>query len=455
MKKKFLLAIIPALMAMSSCTYMQAGTKVQMNPNFLKEDTLAHEELFNGSELKLLNYNENSELPLRAPEDIEDAPVIGVQYAESTKNYKGEDRPVISFRYVAVIKSRHVKAEWSRAVSSQSGDTLKPKAIKESTVAYSAINNGSEYITAESMGGSCFVVYTLYDIPLFEYNETGVVNCNWSYIAASLKISDLDDLSKSTTSNVVAVEIGNRNHFSFHEDDLLDERGYFAAGIINGLGTAAEQVVVPLPEDGSNNHAKLTTSLKAGDRFGIFKWSETEFKFLGSFNRRDDSYFTKQSETISSNYAQIANNGTYTLTVDNDDRYDFSASSMTVLLCLDTTDYWGNGSGERFAIYYEAETWTWANLTAVNPVEGKSSFYTISLDVIVHPVFILCRMNKSEDNGWNSEGHQRVYNQTQNITFRSSVGALGTSAFNNRFKINGWDNDGGQSGYVRSNYSAA
>ena len=450
MKKKFLLAIIPALMAMSSCTYMQAGTKVQMNQNFLKEDTLAHEEIFNGSKLELINNNEDSELPLRAPEDIEDAPVIGVQYAESTKNYKGEDRPVISFRYVAVIKSRHVKAEWSRAVSSQNGDALKAKAVKESTVAYSAINNGNEYITAESMGGSCFVVYTLYDIPLFEYNETGVVNCNWSYIAASLKLSDLDDLSKSITSNVVAVEIGNRNHFSFHEDDL-DERGYFAAGIIEGSGSANSQRVVALPSDGSDNHAKKSLELEKTDRFGVFKWSETDFKFLGSFNRRYETFYTNQSDVMSSNYVKMAADGNYTLFVNNSDQYGFSASSMTVDLYLDTTQRWYTGANkEAFVIYYkvaDSDTWYWYKMTT--DVEGES--YKWTLDVIAYPAFVFLREPTSI--GVSGEGWPGCDNQTADIYFNSadSTSDGHASAFNNQFRITFW-HDGTDDGTSKSSY---
>ena len=451
MKKKFLLAIIPALMALSSCTYMQSATKAGMNANFLQEDTLAHEEIFDGSDLQLINpKQDDSNLPLRAPEDIVE-PIIGVQYQEDTMEYDGQQRPVISFRYVAVIHSRHVKAEWVRAVSSQSGAEFKAKATKESTVAYSAISNGDDYITAESMGGTCFVVYTLYNIPLFEHIINGVANCNWSYIAAGLRLTDLDDNSKSTMSKVVCVEIGNRNHFSFHEEDLADDRGYFAAGIIEGSGTAANQRVVALPGDGDDNHAKEDFGLKKGDKFGVFKWSETSFKFLGSFNQRYETFYTKQSTALSSNYAEIAADGDYTLFVNNSDQYGFSASSMDVDIYLDTTDRWYTGvNKEVFVIYYRhgsTDNWSWIRMTT--DVAGE--LYKYTLDVIAHPVFILLREPTSI--GASGDGWPGCDNQTSNITFNSadSTSDGHASAFNNQFKITYW-HDGTDDGTSNSSY---
>ena len=420
MKKKFLLAAIPVLMVLASCTYMQSATKAQLNQNFLKEDTVAHEEIFDGAELQLINNSNKAEgpQPLRAPADITE-PIIGVQYVTGTKQHRGENKPVISFRYVAVIQSKHVKAEWIRAVSSQSGGELKAKAVKESTVAYTAISNGSTYITAEDMGGSCFVVYTLYDIPLFEHNEDGIFNCNWSYIAAGLKLTDLDDPEESTMSKIVAVEIGNRNHFSFYESALADERGYFAAGIIEDSGTAENQRVVPLPKDGDDNHAKKTFEFAPEDHFGVFKWSSTEFKFLGSFNNRYETFYTGQSEELSSNYAKLYCAGTYTLFVNNSDQYGLGADHLYDDLYLNATS-WGYGDA-RYALYAfggsGGEEWFDFEST------GEAGHYQIEdFDVAAYPSFNLCRMNGNsghEANNWDNR-----WNQTGNISYRDTYATI-------------------------------
>ena len=435
MKKRFLLAIIPALMALSGCSRIQPDNKVQFNDNFLKEDTLAHEEIFDGSDLQLLSDSNVSKgpQPLRAPIDITE-PVIGVQYVTGTKQHRGENKPVISFRYVAVIQSRHVKAEWIRAVSSQSGDPLKARAVKESTVAYSAINNGNEYITAESMGGSCFVVYTLYDIPLFEHNEDGIVNCNWSYIAAGLKLTDLDDPEESTMSKIVAVEIGNRNHFSFYESSLADERGYFAAGIIEGSGTAANQRVVALPKDGDDNHAKKSFEFVAGDRFGVFKWSSTEFKFLGSFNKRYETFYTGQSDDMSSNYAKVYKDNTYTLFVNNDDMYGLGPDHLYVDLFLDATN-WGYGDA-RYAIYAFGGSGgaQWFDMGSTG-VDGHYQYE--DFDVIAFPSFDLVRMNgATTENNWDNK-----WNQTSDISYKASYATI--LDVQNTFTVN-------YDGYTRS-----
>ncbi len=48
MRNKLLLIALPALMVMSSCTYMEHATKVDL----FKEDTVAHEEVFGGQAIQ-------------------------------------------------------------------------------------------------------------------------------------------------------------------------------------------------------------------------------------------------------------------------------------------------------------------------------------------------------------------------------------------------------------------
>ena len=89
MKKRFLLGILPALLALSSCTFMESATVVKGN-EFL-EDTLAHDELFAG---------QRALQPKRAIGDIENPdtdsdPAIGIQSIVQDGK--------VSFRFVAAV----------------------------------------------------------------------------------------------------------------------------------------------------------------------------------------------------------------------------------------------------------------------------------------------------------------------------------------------------------------
>ena len=308
MKRQFLLTISPALMVLSACAGANAAPKQEAN--LFLEDNLAHEEVFGDA-----GFAENLGIkqPLRAAEDIAE-PTIGVQFKNYTKEYEGENRNYCAIRYVAAIASTHVKAEWIRGVSRQDGYELKAKGIKESTVAYTSVNNGGTPLVAAS--GSKFVVYSLLDIPLFDYidndhSEKNIVSCYWSYVAAGLKLTDVDDPTQSTMSKVVAVEIGHHHSFSFVES-ALDARGYFAQGKLEG---SASESVVPLPSDGDDNHAKKVFDLKTSDQFGVFRWSASNFNFYGAFNCKYDSFYLEQNDDLANNYATVRKEGQYTLYV--------------------------------------------------------------------------------------------------------------------------------------------
>ena len=140
MKKKFLLAIIPALMTISACAGANAAPKAE--PNLFLEDNLAHEEFFGESE----NVSElGLAQPHRLSGDIDYEPAIGVQFKTYKKEYKGEDRDYCAIRYVAAIESTHVKAEWIRAVSMQDSTVLKSKGAKESLLAWDTLTITSRF----------------------------------------------------------------------------------------------------------------------------------------------------------------------------------------------------------------------------------------------------------------------------------------------------------------------
>ena len=329
-----------------------------------------------------------------------------------------------------------MKAEWIRAVSKQNGDALKAKATKESTVAYTAISNGDTYITAEDMGGTCFVVYTLYDIPLFEYNLTGVVDCTYSYLAAGLKLTDLDDNTKSTMSKIVAVEIGARHHFSFYESTVTNANPYFIEGRIGGNNNQLKVLDGDVSEE--TNLAKKRPNLgadgwtwKAGDNFGLFKWSSDDFKFYGNHDRTYDKHYIKKSEKISTNYSLVGVDGDYTLYLNESGNYGLTAEETipvptTIYLNVKNTVWISDPVIEAFAVWQTNGSGAWAT-----PVSNSDGVYRFDdIDTAHDLVFVRYDKTKSPNWDWNSDGSC----QTDNIVYdQSSVFIM-----DDTFTIPGW-----------------
>ena len=429
MKRKVLLAIIPTLLALSACSGINQKARIS-NDDFYKEDTLAHEEFFGNEELE---YSLTLKQPLRAAEDIAD-PTIGVQFKNYQKEYKGQLRDYCAIRYVAAIASRHVKAEWIRGASMQDSRILKSKGVMESTVAYSSLNNGGTLITPDSLGGTCFVVYTLFDIPLFEYLNYGdgpdMLNCNWSYVAAGLKLTDLDNDDPATNynmSNIYAVEIGNHHAFSFDEGDLVGD-GYFIEGTIDGR----EKEVVALDGDvsGSTDLAKKTLDLNAGDKFGLFKWSETEFRFYGNFNCSYDKYYITLNESLSTNYSMVGIDSEYTLFLNDEGRFGLSPTSplsipTTIYLDLNDTVWDQN-------VTYNIAVWQTSKEKWVTPTSVTSKVYRFD-NVDTDNQFLFVEYGEGDPNwSWGANC------QTNNLTYDNADVFI----MNDTYKITGW-NDGG------------
>ena len=121
MKKRVLLALLPAAMILTAC----AGIAPKENNNLFLEDTLTHEEIFNDVEFKSVGF-----APRRNLAPVENAEVpIGVQYSAVSAGK-------VSMRFVAAIKVdgetpeekqaalAHTTAVWTRALYDEDGDKL-------------------------------------------------------------------------------------------------------------------------------------------------------------------------------------------------------------------------------------------------------------------------------------------------------------------------------------------
>ena len=275
MKKKLLLIALPALMALSGCTYMEHATVAKDN-GFFKEDALAHEELFDGAELSEVKIKS----PLRSNVSDMAEPLLGVQYSEP---YIESGNSVMAVRILAAVKSLDVNAEWTRTVYKDDGDVYGSKGettVIPATKAYEYVDSESGSIYANSWastnysvsGYENFVVLCLYDIPVTTFNNYSIV--------ANLKLSDTAHSLSDVYSKDIAVTIGGNAIAQFNKDAA----GYFLAGTIDGnVRSTMAPVAAP-----AGNVARFSGHLTENDSFYVcYKYDDatpanSKFKFYNS-----------------------------------------------------------------------------------------------------------------------------------------------------------------------------
>lgn len=251
MKKKLLLLALPALMAMSSCTYLQSAT---VQNDFFKEEASAKVELF-GDEQEALPLM--AKLPNRSAESDLAEPIIGVQYRTA---YTEGGKSYIALRFVAAIKSLDANAEWTRTIYEANGSVHgEQNKAYPTTQAYTALSGMGETIYPSSYGAgyNYFVAYTMYNIPVSEKDDL--------YIVANLKLTDTategDPLSP-VYSKAMAARIGGGVTVKFDRN----QTGYFMAGTIEGTPNSIRNKDAVTS---SGDHARFTVPLAANDSFVI------------------------------------------------------------------------------------------------------------------------------------------------------------------------------------------
>ena len=293
MKRKYLLAIIPALMVLSSC----AGAGPRAEEKIFIEDTLAHEELFGEARNVLPGIRK------LAPVDSS-APAVGVQSKIDDKGTADEGDDEIAIRFVAAVRIKEGKlsdttATWTREVHysrdwyEHEGAVLKASFDVECTKAYTSITDGgaplaiSDFNTAVGGGANYthFVAYTMRAIPLATYH-----NC---YIFASLAIDNDGDDSYDAESRIVAARMDGAVKFSF--DSSAND--FFLAGTI---GEAPNTVAKDLTTRGTGNAASFTTDLAANDSFVVVQKDGSVFKVWDAscLGGEYETYFAKENNRI-------------------------------------------------------------------------------------------------------------------------------------------------------------
>ena len=280
MKKKFLLAVIPALLAMSSCTFMQSAAVVKNND--LLEDCLAHDELFGNAELQEVEPEaQREQQPLRTSDpgfDPEEnvSPYIGVQ------SFVADGK--VSFRFVAAVRFESVAAReqtavtWHRSVTSPSGAFVKEEgvdAVPECNTAYLALNNNGTSYSIDDFNEdhndsnyTHFVVYTLRNVSLTTYAG--------HYVSAYLSFSKTGESGiDPVSSKAIAINVERTEKYVYTASD-----GYcYIDGTFSGT---PRKIAATRVRNGSNKAEFEYVNFAAGDTFVFNEFYNTKLYVHGS-----------------------------------------------------------------------------------------------------------------------------------------------------------------------------
>ena len=338
MKKKFLLAIIPALLAMSSCTYMQSATAVKGN-EFL-EDTLAHEEIFGDVkfEARSLQPKRLNDDPVEHPEAENFA--IGVQSQSESANH-------ISFRFVAAVRFTGselspTEAKWRRTVTAVDGTVAKTTSDIACSKAYKKISNGGgsysieDYNLAHDLTGenqfTHFVVYTLRNVP---------VDSNNYYVSTYLKLSpkaEGGEGGKTLDSKAVAINADKSQKYVY----TASLGTSFMVLTHNAVETIIDTTNVRA-SDNDDKFSKSSLNLVSGDSFVIKEFHDTHLYVKGSevitgTKNPVGYYFSDDSDAIKVNYS-----GTFNLFLNKDNELWINASNVVRPVYLNLASWWFSG----------------------------------------------------------------------------------------------------------------
>lgn len=412
MKKKLILAIVPALLSLASCSNVKKEI-VQNNANLFVEDTLAHEEIFGDVEQPVL-----ATVRKLAPIDSS-VPAIAIQ----TKTDGVGDSAKISIRFVAAVRITgtlsDATAVWTRTMYGADGHAFKQRANKACAKAYTSINDNGASLDIGAFntanGGTNythFVVYSMLNIP-----TAGVNDASNYYLNAYLTLND----GGATTSKVVATKVDQSTKLSFNVSDT----SYFGV-----KKTATGYVTFDRAETPkSGNHASFDNIVvNSGESFVIVNnWVDNEhpendfFEVHGYSSIEGNRGFTQVGE---SQFAQSTSDSPYYFylsSTSNNKIYINKSISKTLTLnpgvwSADNPNYElyvGDNDGHGTTHWYD--------------LSGSGSAYSVSVSNIPDAaVLIFCRMNPSGTaHDWSGK-----WNQTNDL----SIADTG----NNTYTISGW-----------------
>lgn len=228
MKKKFLLAVLPAVLVLSSCSI---GPKERKD--LMIEDTLAHEEIFGA--LPAVEQQEAQPValtPRKLGENESFKPIIGFQHKD---NHDG----TYSVRFYAAVEGDIKTAMWTRSVHDLAGATTygKTRDTRDVSTLYPALNNNGNPAFASSEKAieedaypfTYYAVYCLLNIPAENHTNYFVdAALTVSKEGGSPKTSDIGSLNVVDPNQHIKFAVGQEDKYvatingKLRDSDSLD-----------------------------------------------------------------------------------------------------------------------------------------------------------------------------------------------------------------------------------------
>lgn len=323
MKNKTFLLILPALMALSSCTYLSSGV-AQPKGNLFKEDASAHSEVFD-EESEAFEFRKQPFMKSSLDDFVE--PKIGVQYG-AKYNISETETPEWCFaiRFVAAVGSLDVDATWTRTIYKDDGTKLGTTENRPTTQAYAVLNGGDGVGTIRAdeevmdntddfVPYNYYVAYTIYDIPYDSFNDY--------YATAYLTLTDPYGSYEPVSSKMMVARLGGGAKAKFDKD----KTGFFLAGILDGkVGNTAN----PNGDIKGGNAAAFAEYLAVGDRVMVVQIQDGKLKVWNGDN-------------LQSGNADAA---------DVDNMIEINTASRYALFLNTDNEIWHTGYATTYCTYY-------------------------------------------------------------------------------------------------------
>ena len=383
MKKKYLLAVLPAVMVLASC-----GMRPATNNKAFVEDTLAHEEVFGGVD---------NAIDLRVRR--EGAALTAISQPKIGYQIHFED-DTLAIRFVAAIKETNVKAYWRRGVAAADGSEARSKSFNDTaqpaTKYYVSLTDGDSTIEAGVAGDYAdyvgFVVYTIRGIP-YSANEN-------TYVAAYLNLVGDEDPSIHNNSMALAVKVEketnykSKNVFAFNPtvSDMHFLEGTIGGSVFDGGTNGLYERSDPSRKGDDNNAWYENIQLRAGDSFGSFYYDHDRiFQYFGYSKYFDTAVSDFNESTSLSGFASPKKEGKYNLYISqgNSNHVYSSRTAYHVTFYFDSTTVDGKNwdptpTGWFIHAYNGGENYSgnWGD-GIMSPVAGEAHLYSYILEIAV------------------------------------------------------------------------
>lgn len=384
MNKKLLLLALPALMVVSSCTYMEHATKVEL----FKEDTVANEKLF--GELLPNRLGVPDVDPGDDPTWTK-APKVGVQF----KSYTESEVDYLAVRFVAAIQDTEgMTATWSRAVSEKDSNQIKPMAHdKVSSVKYDALNNGGspKEATTEGTGYDKYVVYSIYNIPVAQ---------DESYVAAYLTLSKAGE--DEVVSKVVISQLDGSNYFALDASSLVKD-GYFLQSSSAGIVKQKADADTDASNDGKDNALFENVSFGASEEYGLFRFTSSVFQFFGYSTFMSGTSASFIQAGVTDQYCKMYLAGQYTLYVNKDNLVYTQPNDVDVTFTFTPSEHWKEASAVFYLYAFNSDDPVWYKFNET----GEAGVYSVRVEHWAYTKIIYVRKNPANDDGsWDGKWNQ-------------------------------------------------